>query len=225
MLVIFLRTLRLRLPLVFVGKSKGVCKERDATGRFSFLSHARVTVSAITPHILFLPTTPLVNDNMFRAAGRSSVQIARRRLRTQPNSRLLSTTSSSANVQTRTGPTLVKGACVAVTTLAVGAYLGSRQTVHNDAAINSSVYASQDEKRGGRMVSGSAKDLEDDGHLGTLVWGSNKYVFFVLHTYVTSFIYCQDQLAFPRRPVYRHFPKSMQCTMASGCSLTRPCFT
>ena len=162
---------------------------------------------------------------MFRAAGRSSVQIARRRLRTQPNSRLLSTTSSSANVQTRTGSTLLAGACVAVTTLGVGVYLGSRQTVYNDAAISTSAYASQDEKRGGRMVCGSVKDLEDDGHLGTLVWGSNKYVSLVLHTDFTSFIYCQDQPAFTRRTIYRHFPKSMQCTMASGCSLTRPCFT
>ena len=202
-----------------------LCKERDATGRFSFLSHARVTVSAITPSHSFRPTIPPVHDNMFRAAGRSSVQITRRQLRAQPNSRLLSTTPSSANVQTRTGSTLVAGACVAVTTLAVGANLGSRQIIYNDAAINPSAYASQDEKRGGRMVCGSAKDLEDDGHLGILVWGSNKYVSFVLHTHVTSFIYCQDQLAFPRRSIYRHFPKSMQCTMASGCSLTRPCFT
>ena len=118
---------------------------------------------------------------MLRAAGRSIARNSKGHARTHNGVRLYSSTSStSARPYTKRAATTVAGTCIAATVLAVGAYAGTGQTVYNDAAVNVPVITTSDEKKSGKVVSGTAEALEDDGHLGTLVWGSNKCVWYLV---------------------------------------------
>jgi hypothetical protein len=158
---------------------------------------------------------------MFRTAGRTVARSSGRFARSEARRHLSFSTSSSnasAEAKSRSYSTLAAGVIAASTALAVGAYVGSKQIVYNDAAENTPAAVLPDEKRNGRMVSGTAEALEDDGHLNTLVWGSNKYVGFHSRISSNGLINNAEQIqpTLTRRPIHRHFPDSMCCAVASG---------